>query len=440
LKLAAALRDRRLSPALRAREAAYREGNDAASRRVIQLDLLNTEWRRILDASPYFAALSRDRGVPDRFRSLEEFEERLPVMTRAIVQQHGNEIVCRGKAPDSLRTTGGSTSEPVQIPSWRSERTFTDLDMWGGRSWYGVTPSSRLFLIWGHAHLLGTGWVRHFRNASRRLKDALLGYDRFPAYDLRPEALRAAVSALLIARPEYLIGYSVALDFLARANRDRRDALRGLRLKLVVGTAESFPTPESIDLLADLFGCPVGMEYGAVETGVMAHTHPDGGFRFFWRSYLCEALPRARGHALLVTSLYPRSFPLVRYDIGDEIEIPGAAGEHLSSIDWCERIHGRSNEFVLLPDGAIIHSEAFSHVFKPFSEIRGFQVVQAGDRLTIRIATPSELAGPTVAEIRARMRDIHPGLADATLERCDALQQTIAGKTRMVIRKPDAAR
>jgi hypothetical protein len=56
---------------------------------------------------------------------------------------------------------------------------------------------------------------------------------------------------------------------------------RGLGLRPVVGTAESFLAPESADLIEGLFGCPVGMEYRAVETGVLAHTHPDGGFRFF---------------------------------------------------------------------------------------------------------------------------------------------------------------
>ena len=34
---------------------------------------------------------------------------------------------------------------------------------------FGYTQSSRLFLIWGHAHLLGTGWRGRINHVKRRL-------------------------------------------------------------------------------------------------------------------------------------------------------------------------------------------------------------------------------------------------------------------------------
>ena len=131
--------------------------------------------------------------------------------------------------------------------------------------------------------------------------------------------MRRAAEELLRFRPAYVLGYSVALDLFAAANRDRREQLRASGVRLVVGTAEAFPTRESANRLRDLFGCDVAMEYGAVETGLLAHTHPEGGYRAFWRSYLLEVAGGEHPGRLLVTSLYPRCLPLVRYEIGDEI-------------------------------------------------------------------------------------------------------------------------
>ncbi len=428
------LRARRMSPVLRDLETEYGDASGERDRERAQLQLLNVEWRRVVASSPYYAALCRERSIPDAFPSLETFAREVPVTRRSDVQTRGREMTCRGRPPDFLRTTGGSTSQPVQIPAWNGENRRTEPNTWLGRGWYGITPASRMFLIWGHSHLLGAGWARHSRKLERWFRDAMLGYTRFPAYDLRDGAMRSAATVLIRARPECVLGYSVALDRLARANADRREALRGAGVRLVVATAESFPSEDSATRLEDLFGCPVAMEYGAVETGVMAHTHPDGGFRFFWRSYLVEAAASAGGSALLVTSLYPRCFPLVRYEIGDEI-VP-SAGSPTIGLTACERILGRCNDYVVLSDGATIHSETFSHAFKPFPEIAAFQVVQESERLVIRFVGDRPLPERVEAAIRARLRDVHPALAAASFERRDALEQTVAGKTRMVIRLP----
>jgi len=54
--------------------------------------------------------------------------------------------------------TGGSTSNPVHFGMLKSEERILrllKLVLWIRASYQ---PDSRLFLIWGHSHLLGTGW------------------------------------------------------------------------------------------------------------------------------------------------------------------------------------------------------------------------------------------------------------------------------------------
>ena len=441
---AAAKGDRRVTVAGRLRHWRYRRdidhrrgihalGSSDAGARAIQLTRLNQEWTRTLGSSPYFARLRSDRNLPYRFESLEQFVEQVPPTTRADVQANRAEIQCRGAKPDYFRTTGGSTAQPLQLPAWNSEVDQTGPDMWLGRSWYGITPESSVFLLWGHSHLLGTGIAGWYRARVRKLNDRLLGYTRFSAYDLRPDRLRLAADLLQRQRPDYVIGYSVALDLFAQVNQDRACRLRAAGVKVVVATSESFPSDESAARLQALFGCPVAMEYGAVETGLLAHTHPTGGFDTFWHTHFLDAQPSDRGHQLYVTSLFPRCFPLIRYAIGDNVILPAEAAGSAVGVRRLAAVAGRCNDYVALEGGAVAHSELFTHAIRMCTEVQAYQVVQAPSGVFIRYVAAHQLPSATVEEIRGRLGRIHPSLRAVNLQRVAQLQQTVAGKTRMVV-------
>ena len=402
-------------------------------RRATQLDLLNREWSRILRDVPYYERLARERGLPEAFSSLEEFEGCVPATQRADVQEQLGERTSRGRSAEWFRITGGSTAAPVQIPAWRSETEATRADFWVARGWYGIDPASRLFLLWGHSHLLGTGWRGWLKARRLEISDRLLGYHRFSAYDLRPEAMQRAARTLLRFRPDYLLGYSTALDLFVRANEGHRSELRRCGLRLVVATGEAFPAEDSAERLRDLFDCPVAMEYGAVETGLIAHTRPEGGFGVFWRSHLVEGEGQGPRRRLLVTSLYPRAFPLVRYQIGDEVDVPSPDTDGTSLVAF-PRLVGRCNDYAELSDGTLVHSEAFSHAVRPCGAVRGYQIVQSGADLRLRYTAGRTLETADEAGIRERLRRVHPALGAIAFERVDALDQTVAGKTRMVVR------
>jgi phenylacetate-CoA ligase len=435
MTLVARLREQRYRAEIRESQALYRHDLDASRRASIQLDLLNETWERNLRYVPRWRALSRSGSIPARFASLEEFASVVEPMTRETLQTELQASTSSERAPDLTKMTGGSTAKPVHIPFWSSELAAGRPHAWVGRGWYGVRPSSRLFHLWGHSHLLGTGVSGWLNARKRELYDRLLGYSRQSAYDLRPEAMRAAARRLVAFRPEYVVGYSVALDLLAKECEDLRDELRGLGLKVVIGTAEGFPSEASVPRIGQTFACPVAMEYGAVETGIMAHTDPTGGYRVFWRSFLLEAEASPEGpRRLRVTSLYPRSMPLVRYEIGDEILYEDGRDRVVIGLDRFDRVAGRCNDYVELPNGKLIHSEAFSHVVRPASSIRGYQVYQDPKRLCLRYTARAPLTDAERSGIRERLERIEPSLRDIELEEVDSLEQTVAGKTRMVLK------
>jgi phenylacetate-coenzyme A ligase PaaK-like adenylate-forming protein len=179
------------------------------------------------------------------------------------------------------------------------------------------------------------------------------------------------------------------------------------------------------------------MEYGSVETGLIAHTHPEGGYRVFWRTYFVEAEKadyNPMGFTVRITSLYPRCFPLVRYEIGDEITLRNQSNPHVLGIATFEKVLGRCNDYVQLQDGSMIHSETFTHAIRWCSDICAYQVLQNGKNVQIHYMADRDLSSDNISQIRGNLLSVHPDLGQILLKRVDKLEQTIAGKTRMVVR------
>ena len=268
-------------------------------------------------------------------------------------------------------------------------------------------------------------------------KDLLQNYVRHSAYDMSEPALRRALAHLSRARPDFVIGYSCYLDELARSAEDWCLPSRPFALKLVIAAAEGFPASDSRARIEDLFQAPVAMEYGSVETGLIAHAHPDGDYRVFWHSYLLEYGGDGE-QEVFVTSLFPRCTPLFRYRLGDRFDL----GEHATTTAGCsvlsfEGVLGRSNLPVVLPGGRTLHSESISHIVRGLPKVLGYQFVCAPDRVTLRVKTKGPLTDADVAAIRGTARRVDPQFGELLqVVSVSDLERTIAGKTPMVIMAP----
>jgi len=385
---------------------------------------------------PYYNEMITLQGLPMQFVSLDEFSHVVPPTVRAVVQERSSDMAFVGTMPHRWLVTGGSTAEPIRIPTWRKQSSLILANTWLGRSWYGIAPDDKLFLLWGHSHLLGNGLCGFVRAKQRQVADSILRYRRYSAYDISDASLRKAAVELLKFRPLYVLGYARALDLFARVNRARASDIRSLGLKAVIATAESFPSPNSKDVVEEVFGAPVGMEYGCVEAGVIAHSHPLGGYTVFWHPYLVEAIRSDRApnaYRILITSLYPRCFPLVRYELGDEITFGSGAPRPRSPLAEFSEIRGRSNQYVRISSGKRIHSEVFSHVLRGVRDITAFQVVARNGRICLRLCSPRQIRDADIQVIRTRLAKVDKELRHLEIRPVDKLTQTVAGKTPMVI-------
>lgn len=404
-----------------------------------QLNALNLRWNEAVNSIEHWSTLFSRGIVPRHFSSLEEYIKSVPLMTKADIQS--GQMSYKHPRPNTFRITGGSTAEPIQVPSWKDEYSHTRMDPWLGRHWLGIHPNDKMFLFWGHAHLLGSGWRGRLNAVVRLLKDRVQGYERVSCYDLTEERLRAVGDKLVSSSANFVVGYSHALDALARVNSDRADKFHAKKFKAIIAAAEGLPMEDSRSVIETTFGTKLAMEYGSVETNLIAHSNNEDTYDVFWNNYMLEFKPEnsySDISEVLVTSLYPRCTPLFRYSIGDKFRLGSGECVGPSVISFADVI-GRSNSFVKVPGGPKLHSEVFSHLVRDIQCINAYQIVSTPSTLFLDLVTEKPGIDSVIeAQIMAKAERASPGLSSVMqIREVSTLHKSIAGKLPMVVHMSD---
>lgn len=423
------VRERKMNPFLKREKEFYSRVNTNDIEKY-QLEQFNKQWKDIQLHVEFYKKRVVQNILPKQFETFDQFKE-LPIVTRDYVNENMKNFTNTKHEPDSWGTTGGSTGNPLKFPKWKSETVFCEPAVWYVRDFYGIKRSDKMFRLWGHSHTLGKGVTRIKNKLKFDIGLPLIGYKRFSAYDLSEKKLREAGEEILKFKPKYIIGYSKALYMLAKANKDKKNEFHKLKFTAVLGAAEGFERKEDREYVSEIFGCRVGLQYAAMETNYIAQTHPDGGYKALYKNNIIECVdddgnPSETGRILL-TSLYPRAFPLVRYELGDII---GNCKKNNHSVYAFEEIKGRNNDSLMLDENTLIHSEGITHAIKFSNEITSYQIRYTKDFIyTIYVKSNSKLSPMDIEQIRERLIQVDYRLSKLEIKQVDKLKQTVAGKT-----------
>lgn len=393
-----------------------------------QLERLNEVWGKARQRIPFYRQLSQTLSLPDRFDSLEQFSALVPALTKEDLQRNGPSCFDPGNQESLLwASTGGSTGEPVRFPRYRSELLVHEELDWYFHGLIGWFPEDPYVRLWGHSHGLGRGLGRRLRVMNRNLKDRILGITRISAYHLSPGRIEEGVARIARSSVGFLVGYSKALEAYADWLLAQEEAVAFPSLKLIVATAEGFAAEEERQRVEKAFGVPVLMEYGMMETGPLAHEVTAGRYQVAWNRYFLECQETSTGQQkLLVTALYPRAFPLFRYDTGDLLE----GMDRSAGIQTFQRVVGRSFPNFVTPTGETLHSVLFDHCLRGTPGIRKLQVGLEGVRIEkiFLIVDRKTFSAEMIPGIRQRLKQVHRSLEDLPLDTVDEPILTPAGK------------
>lgn len=403
--------------------------------KAFQVERFNEIWKDASKNVPFYGEWKKVYNLPDSINDLSELDG-WPILTKQDILTLEKFKRVGVPEPSGHILTGGSTGTPVRLPAWPDTTSATSKIV--GKSWYGIGVTDKVFLLWGHLHLYGKGLKRGINILKRRIKDWLAGWTRVSAYDLSKRAMEAAYRKMLCCCPELVIGYSPSILTFCRINREHAGEIKSVKNVLCSSGPLSKAEKEEI---ANFFGAKVCMEYGSVECGVIAYTHPsDGKYRVFWNTHLVQAVKTPSGEYKNIVTLLTRTYvPLIRYDIGDYLALSGETQQNLACVLQIDDVVGRPSEFIDFRCGVSFFGWAVGDCVKQCEKVINHQLVvdEQNDRLTIRVVVASELRDDDYELIRDRMKAIIMNVERLTVdfESVDTIPLAPSGKTIRVIRK-----
>lgn len=350
--------------------------------------------QRVGSRVPYYRRLFGEAGFDPAAVTGPADLQRLPLLSKALIREHIQELKADDAGPLGRFNTGGSSGEPLIFYIGR-ERVSDDVAAkWRATRWWGVDIGDPEIVVWGSPIELGA------QDRVRAWRDRLLRTRLLPAFEMSEAKLDGFLEAIRAARPKMLFGYPSALTHIARHARRRGRPLDDLGIKVVFVTSERL-YDEQRAVIADIFGCPVANGYGGRDAGFIAHECPAGGMHLT-ESIIVETvdrdgrpLPPGRAGEIVVTHLATGEFPFVRYRTGDVGMLDDRACPCGRGLPLVREIQGRTTDFVVAADGTVMHGLALIYILRDLAGVGAFKIIQESrERVRVLVVPGPEFGEP----------------------------------------------
>jgi phenylacetate-CoA ligase len=252
--------------------------------------------------------------------------------------------------------------------------------------------------------------------------------------------LAEVVAQLNAFQPEVIQGYGSALGAIYRWAREHDVPI--VRPKALVYGADHMAAADR-QLIETTYGVPVLSTYQAVEALRIAfQCERRAGFHVSLDAVAVRIVddtgrthgPGAAGHVVL-SNLTNRATVLLNYKLGDMATWSTAACPCGRTLPTLERLEGRSDDRVLLPDGRRLHALA---VLEPLDGIPGLVQVQLvqeePQRFVLRTVCTDGMAWePMRQQLAAALRPVLGQDCVLAVERVEDIRPGPGGKVRAVI-------
>ncbi len=240
----------------------------------------------------------------NNIRSLKDLQM-IPPITKEDLLNNAQKIQIKNLSEKLFYSeTSGSTGTPLIFYRNKDWDAWHRASIYRGYSWYRVKPWERNGYLWGYNF-----------SFKRRLKTRLLDYlqNRFRMFSYKDNEIEKFSKKLRTA--SFLTGYSSMIYEVAKKINEGNGRPR-FNLKMIKGTSEKIFDKYQAEVQR-AFGRKIISEYGAGEAGIIAFECPKGNMHINMETVIVEE----ENQKIIVTNLVSKSFPIIRYALGDYIEI-----------------------------------------------------------------------------------------------------------------------
>ena len=379
-----------------------------------------------LEHNPFYKTLGKSININDW--------NSVPIMTKRHLQQPLEQRLSDGFTSKNVyvNKTSGSSGDPFIFAKDKWCHALTWAEIMNRFGWYNIDFNSSMQARFYGIPLDKKGYYKE------RLKDYFSKRFRFSVFDLSDAAFETALAKFKTTNFDYINGYTSSIVQFAKYLKRKNILLKAVcpSLKACVVTSEMLFDDDKL-LLETQFGLPVINEYGASELDLIAFQNTKDEWQVNSETLFLEildendtVLPYGKEGRIVITSLYNKAHPFIRYDIGD---IGILSKDSTITKPILKKLIGRTNDIVVLPSGKKAAGLTFYYITKSVIENDGnvseFIVEQTHlDTFKISYVSKTELSEVEKLKIKNEVINYLEPNITINFERVKQLKRSKSGK------------
>lgn len=365
--------------------------------------------------------------------------EQLPIMTKKDFQKPLQERLSKGYSIKNsyVNKTSGSSGNPFIFAKDKFSHALTWACILNRFGWYSINFNSSL-----QARFYGIP-LDPIGNFKERLKDLLSCRYRFPIFDLSDKVLEKILDVFTKKKFDYINGYTSSIVLFAKFLKQKNIVLKSVcpTLKCCIVTSEMLFDEDKL-MLEKQLGVPIVNEYGASELDLIAFQNGNEEWQINSETLYVEIiddnnniLPYGQEGRIVITSLYNKAHPFIRYDIGD-IGILDEKSTWKKPI--LKKLIGRTNDVAILPSGKKAPGLTFYYITKSIIEddgnVKEFIIKQTKiDTFEIEYVSQFELTKNQIEKIEKAITTYLENDLNFKFIRKEKLQRSKSGKLKQFV-------
>ena len=226
--------------------------------------------------------------------------------------------------------------------------------------------------------------------------DHLFNVRYYSTFHLKNEYLNYYINSLISYKTEYLVGYPSAMYDIATYGIQHNIVFPAGLVKAIFPTAETL-TDNMRKTLESFYKAHVVDQYASSEGAPFIIECKKGNLHMGLDTGVFEIIDEKTGNysdygKLIITSFTSYGTPIIRYDIGDTIELSNDKCSCSNQNPLVKRILGRSSDYVYSREKGKINIVNICSSSKGVKGVKNFQVIQnCLDEITINATIDSSL-------------------------------------------------
>lgn len=303
--------------------------------------------------------------------------EKLPIINKEDLRKNISNVFTISKESGIVSKTGGTTGKSLEIIFTKDnmQERFAMLDAFRGKFGYKLGEKTAWFsgknLLTARDISKNRFWKTDYFNAVRY----------YSTFHIKDDYLKYYIKDLNSFQPEYFVGFPSTILEIAKFGLKHNIPFEGNSIKAIFPTAETI-TSEMRSIIESYFKCKLYNQYASSEGAPFIIECEKGNLHLELQSGVFEVLDAGNKYCkkgrLIITSFTTDGTPLIRYDIGDSIELQSddITCTCSNKNPLVKEILGREDDFLYSPENGKINLGNVSNTLKDTIGIIKFQAIQ----------------------------------------------------------------